>query len=111
MSRSCALETHFQDLPWPLWPVSAHTSAVQSPVRHRVPLLRPSAVGATAARGTSAPLSNSTHALRGTVKVFLQFFTRPSQDFGSAMSYGDEAPGDRRTHRMACAPASTDRGC
>src|SRR5215475_8124899 len=52
-----------------------------------------------------------THALRGTVKVFLQFFTRPSPDCGSAMSHGDAAPGDRRTHRMACAPASTERGC
>lgn len=60
MSRSCALATGCQDLPWPLWPVSAHTSAFQPHVRHRVPLLRPSAVGATAACGTSAPLSNST---------------------------------------------------
>jgi hypothetical protein len=27
------------------------------------------------------------------------------------MSHGDEAPGDRRTHRTACAPASTDKEC
>jgi hypothetical protein len=60
MSWSFALETRVQDLPWPPWPVSAHTSAVQPHVRHRVPLLRPSAVGATAARDTRAPLASST---------------------------------------------------
>src|SRR5262245_45288784 len=47
----------------------------------------------------------------GDCQGFLRFFTMPSQDFGSAMSHGDSAPGDRRTHRTGCAPASTDRGC
>ena len=47
----------------------------------------------------------------GTVKVFLRCFTRPSPDCGAAMSHGDSVPGDKRTHRTACVPASTERGC
>jgi hypothetical protein len=57
LSRSSTLATRLPDLIPPAWPASEHTSAAQLHAHQPVPLLKPSAAGATVAPGRAIPLS------------------------------------------------------
>src|SRR5215472_4920371 len=59
ISRLSALETRFQPLVSPRWPASEHTAAIACQDHPAVPLLRPSAAGATAGPETAPLLSGS----------------------------------------------------
>src|SRR5215831_13643941 len=59
ISRLSALETRFHPLVSPRWPASEHTAAVSFHDHQAVPLLRPSAAGATVVPETVTLLSAS----------------------------------------------------